>query len=135
MMKKLLLLNIFSILFALFLPFCAQAQVQLDPNLRPGYAANIEAPGGNRAAVTNAILQLIAGGLIYAAGPMAVLIIAWGGLQYVTSHGDQTKMENAKKTIMWAIIGLLVIIISWAVVSNIITIIAETGTGTVPRSQ
>jgi hypothetical protein len=58
---------------------------------------------------------------------MAVLMLAVGGFQYVISHGDQNQMEGAKKTITWAIIGLLIIIVSYAIVTNVIAILSTTG--------
>ena len=107
-------------------PMIANAQVTMQSDLRPEYAVNITG-GSNRASVANIILQMIAGSLIYAAGPIAVLMIAFGGFRYVTSHGDQNQMEEAKKTIVWAVIGLIVIIISWAIVVNVTTLISGTG--------
>ena len=127
-MKKFLIIGIVMILALALLPLGASAQVQIDPNLKPPFAANITSPEGNTASVANIILQLIAGSLIYAAGPIAVLMLAVGGFRYVTSHGDQNQMEGAKKTIIWAIIGLLVIIVSFAIIVNIINIAGTTGT-------
>ena len=97
--------------------------VQISDELKPPFAATLPTEGSNSG---NVILQLIAGSLIYAAGPVAVLMIAIGGFRYVTSHGETTQMEAAKKTILWAIIGLLVIIVSYAIVRNIIDIAAST---------
>lgn len=99
------------------------AQVQIDPTLKPQFAPSIESTSGDRTAPVNIVLQLIAGSLIYAAGPIAVLMIAIGGLRYVTSRGDQNAMEEAKKTILWAVIGLVVIILSFAIVTNVISVL------------
>jgi hypothetical protein len=77
--------------------------------------------------IGNAIFRLIAGSLIFVAAPIAVLLIAIGGLRYVISRGDQTQMDNAKKNITYPIIGLLVIAISWAIVTNIIKLLANLG--------
>ena len=104
----------------------ALAQVQMDPNLKPDFAPSYTS-SQNRATPVTATLQLVAGSLIYVAGPLAVLMIAAGGFMYVTSHGDSTQMENAKKTIMFAIIGLVVIIVSWAIVTNIAQVFLTTG--------
>jgi flagellar basal body-associated protein FliL len=107
------------------------AQVTLEEDLRPPNATNFQLDTSStqsRAAIGNIVLQLIAGSLIYAAGPFAVLMIAIGGFRYVISHGDQTQMDGAKKTITWAIIGLIVIILSYAIVTNIIKIASSTGT-------
>ena len=103
------------------------AQVPLDPRYKPEYAVDITPESGSNVPVStaNIILQLIAGSLIYAAGPIAVFMLAIGGLRYTISHGDQNQMEGAKKTITWAIIGLVVIIVSFAIVQSIITIIPQ----------
>lgn len=103
------------------------AQVQLSEEIKPEFAVSITAPeGSDRSAVGNIVMQMIAGSLIFVAGPLAVMMLAWGGLRYVTSHGDQNQMEEAKKTITWAIIGLVVIILSFAIVTSVINILAAT---------
>lgn len=99
------------------------AQVSIQEDLKPQYAPSIESKSGDRTAPVSIVLQLIAGSLIYVAGPLAVLMIAIGGLRYVTSRGDQNAMEEAKKTIMWAVIGLIVIILSFAIVTNVISVL------------
>jgi hypothetical protein len=57
-------------------------------------------------------------------------MLAIGGFRYVISHGDQTQMEAAKKNITWAIIGLLVILVSWIIVSNVIKVVTQTAVQT-----
>lgn len=104
----------------------AIAAVELDPNLHPEYAPVVVLKGGNEADYGNYFLQLIAGGLLYLAGPTAILIIAISGLRYVTSHGDENAMEGAKKTLEWAIIGLIVIILSYSVIRVVITTVLQT---------
>jgi amino acid transporter len=136
-MKKLpVIIVLFTIITAILVPVVAFADgqnrlvaaVQLDSNYRPDFAANIEV--GNKAEsyqTGNLILQLIASSLIYVAGPVAVLMIAVGGFRYVIAHGEQAQMEEAKKNITWAIIGLLIIILSYAIVENVIKISAPEG--------
>lgn len=104
------------------------AQVEINPDLKPQYAVSITPTNAKEApwAAINIILQLIVGSLIYAAGPVAVLMLAIGGVRYVISHGDQNQMEEAKKTIKWAIIGLLVIMVSYLIVQNVINILSAT---------
>jgi len=131
-MKKIPLIIILIItVTAILLPVITEASnqnrlvaaVQLPEEYRPQYAVNIPvATYENPAQTGNIILQLIAGSLIYVAGPLAVLMIAIGGFRYVIAHGEQSQIEEAKKNIVWAIIGLLVIIVSYAIVSNVITI-------------
>jgi len=109
----------------------AFGQVVMDSHLKPGFAPSFTAGTNNSSSITGTI-QVIAGSLIYVAGPIAVLMIAIGGFRYVTSRGDSTQMENAKKTILYAIIGLVVIIISWAIAVNIALIFSTTNQPAAP---
>lgn len=107
------------------------ARLQLPSELRPAYVPDITIAGeekpGFEAAYGNFFLQLLAGGLLYLAAPTAIAFVAFGGTRYVISHGDQSKMDAAKKTIEYAIIGLVVIMLSFALVRALITIIVKTG--------
>ncbi len=111
------------------------AQVKFDEQFRPKQAITISTTNtkGQDQIITatspiSATIQILASGLLYIAAPLAVLMLVIGGLRYVTSHGDQTQAEEAKKNITWAIIGLIVIILSWAIIENIIRILISTGT-------
>ena len=57
--------------------------------------------------------------LLYFAGAIAVLLLIIGGFRYVTSAGNDESMEKAKKTITSAIIGLVIIIMAYAIVAVI----------------
>ncbi len=56
-------------------------------------------------------------------GMIAVLMLIWGGVNYLTSAGDEDKARIGKKTISYAIIGLVVAGIAYAIVNVIITVI------------
>lgn len=43
--------------------------------------------------------------------------IVWGGLNWLWSQGDKTKIENARRTIVFAIFGLVICILSFVVIS------------------
>lgn len=55
-------------------------------------------------------------GLI-ASGVVAVIFIIIAGAKMVTSGGDQKKVDGARKTMTWAIIGLVVILLAFAIVN------------------
>ncbi len=42
--------------------------------------------------------------------PLVVIMFLWGGFQILTAGGDESKIKNGKKTITYAVIGLVVII-------------------------
>lgn len=55
---------------------------------------------------------------------VAVVFIIIGGVQYVTSSGDPSKAVRAKNTIMYAVIGLIVALLSFAIANFVIDNIA-----------
>ncbi len=67
------------------------------------------------------ILQIIAGGLLYFAAPIAIIMIGIAGWQLVTGGAESEKIEQGKKHLFWSIAGLLVIILSFSIVKFLIT--------------
>ncbi|MFO0780737.1 MAG: pilin [Candidatus Gracilibacteria bacterium] len=61
-------------------------------------------------------------------GLIAVVMIIYGGFLYVSAAGNQEKIESAKKIIMYAVIGIIVILLSFAIVNTVLT--AGTGGAT-----
>lgn len=53
-------------------------------------------------------------------GLIAVVMIIYGGFLYVTAAGNQEKIESAKKIIMYAVVGIVVILLSFAIVNTIL---------------
>ena len=51
---------------------------------------------------------------------LAVVVIIWAGILYITALGDDGRMDSAKKIIIWAIVGILVIFIAFALVNTVI---------------
>ncbi len=54
---------------------------------------------------------------------IAVLALIWGGVNYLTSAGDENKAGTGKKVMEYALIGLVIAGISYALVVVIITVI------------
>jgi NADH:ubiquinone oxidoreductase subunit 6 (subunit J) len=51
------------------------------------------------------------------AGAVAVLFLIIGGFRYVVSAGNPDQVEGAKKTILYAILGLIVIFVAYVLVT------------------
>ncbi len=58
--------------------------------------------------------------LLAIVGLLSVLFIIIGGFRYVTAHGDEEQAESAKKTILHALLGLLIVILSFVMVRVIV---------------
>ncbi|GIW62168.1 MAG: hypothetical protein KatS3mg089_1020 [Patescibacteria group bacterium] len=57
---------------------------------------------------------LIAGALV------AIIFLIWGGIKWITSGGDKTKVESARYTIIGAIIGLIVVFGSFLIINLVL---------------
>ncbi|MFA6917377.1 MAG: hypothetical protein WC285_00885 [Candidatus Gracilibacteria bacterium] len=59
-------------------------------------------------------------------GVIAVIMIIYGGVTYVTAAGKDEAVGNAKKIIMYALVGIIIVLLSFALVNTIL----GAGTGT-----
>lgn len=59
--------------------------------------------------------------LLIIAGVVAAIYLIMGGIRYITSQGEEGETEKAKNTILYALIGLIVIALSAAIVNFIIS--------------
>ena len=69
------------------------------------------------------IFTQITNTMLYIVGVVSVVMLIWGGLRYVISGGDSKKVTDAKNTILYAIIGLIVAILAYAIVNFILNAI------------
>ena len=67
----------------------------------------------------NVIVNIV-NGIILVAGFVAVAFIVVGGIQYMTSAGDAGKTKKAKDTLLYAVIGLIICALSFAIVNFVI---------------
>ncbi len=67
--------------------------------------------------------------LVYVvAGMTAIIIIIIGGIRYATSNGDSNGIQSAKNTIMYAVVGLVVVIVAAAITNFVIEAVARGNT-------
>jgi len=116
-----------ALLGAMLLPVVVSAAT-LDLGLNGGQFNNI---GLGKNDLKSTIAQFINVGLGFL-GILAVLIILWGGFDWMTAGGDEKKLKNAKERIIQGIIGLIIILSAWAIASFVLTSIA-TSTGTLAQ--
>lgn len=66
------------------------------------------------------IFRQITNTILYIVGIIAVIMLIWGGIRYVVSGGDAKKVTDAKNTILYAIIGLVISFLAFAIVNFVI---------------
>ena len=65
-------------------------------------------------------IQTVVNVLLFILGAIAVIVIIIGGIRYTTSNGDPGQTKAAKDTILYAVIGLIVAILAYAIVSFVL---------------
>lgn len=66
--------------------------------------------------------------VLYIVGIISVIMLIWGGLRYIMSGGDSKKITDAKNTILYAIIGLIIAILAFAIVNFVLNTISSAST-------
>lgn len=65
------------------------------------------------------IITTIINVMLFIAGALAVIMIIYGGIRYITAHGDEKQVKVAKDTIVYSVVGLIIAIIAYALVTFI----------------
>jgi cytochrome bd-type quinol oxidase subunit 2 len=68
----------------------------------------------------NGLITLIINLFSIVVGVVAVIMIIIGGLKYITSSGDSNNITSAKNTILYAIIGLVVVALAQFIVKFVL---------------
>ena len=53
-------------------------------------------------------------------GIISVIMIVIGGIRYTTSGGDSAGLRNARDTIIYAVVGLVIAILSFSIVNFVL---------------
>ncbi len=72
-------------------------------------------------ALTVRTIQWILGFL----GLVAVIMVIYGGITWMTSAGNEKKITQAKQILTYSVIGLVIILLSWSFVTFIISRLDE----------
>jgi hypothetical protein len=104
--------------------FAQDAQQQINNGLCTG--SNLQftdnptdqcaAAGSDATTQINNIVHTIVNLLSAVVGIVAVIMIIIGGFRYITSGGNDTSVTSAKNTILYAIIGLVVVALAQLIV-------------------
>ena len=71
------------------------------------------------------IFRTITNVLLFLVGAVSVIMLIIGGIRYTISGGDSTAVTAAKNTILYAVIGIVVSLLAYALVNFVISSFAE----------
>ena len=98
-------------------PVFAQQDAEKDLSITQGVQAARGNDQPNDLFGPTGIFRTITNVLLFIIGAVSVIMLIIGGFRYVTSQGDSSQVTSAKNTILYAIIGLIIAILAFAVVS------------------
>lgn len=82
-------------------------------------------PAGQFASLCNISIGQFIGNLIsfifIIAAIVALLYLIWGGFKWITSGGDKTNIETARSHIIAAVVGLIIIFLSYVILNLVWT--------------
>lgn len=135
-MRKMLaiFISVFTATFLLSLQavpaFAQSPQQQINSGLCAGVNLDINnsncASGGSGTQSINKVIHTIINLLSVVVGLVAVVMIIVGGLRYITSGGSDTSVTGAKNTILYAIIGLIIVALAQILVRFVLSKVTQT---------
>lgn len=94
--------------------FAAITSTEINPGT--GFAGDI-------GKLMNAVLRFVMVIAIF----LVFFYLIWGGIQWITSGGDKGKTEEARNKITAAVIGLIVLAASWAILLVVLNFLGFSG--------
>lgn len=94
-----------------FLSLMASTSVDSD-----GKITSTTIPDGDATSLVTNIFNMV----LFVAGLIAVGMLVYSGIQYVTSHGDSGKTKTAMNSIIYSIAGLVIVVLAYAIINFVI---------------
>lgn len=121
---------------ALFTPAIAMAETaseNINQGLGCGSNLSVSTDGGCEADTTGGaeriqgIVTVVINIISVIVGIVAVVMIIWGGFKYITAGGDSGNVTTARNTIIYAIVGLVIVALAQFIVQFVLTQLTQNG--------
>ena len=119
-------LAIASIMTIMTAPMLAFAQISRNFQCDPSTGLNCQNTD------INGLIRTVINWLLGIAFGVAVLFLIIGGFWYITAAGNEETAEKGKGTVINAIIGIVIIILSYVIINVVSTLVSNTGGTTGP---
>lgn len=57
---------------------------------------------------------------LFVAGLLAVIMIIFSGIRFMTAHGDPSQVKTARMTLTYAVVGLIVTMLAYSIVNWVV---------------
>lgn len=119
-MKNIKKMKLALVAFAMLIGVAVLAPAATYASTASEIEKGVIAVGGANETPIDVRFQSIVNIMLYVLGALAVIMIVVGGIRYVTSTGDASRVKAAKDTVMYAVIGLVVAILAYAIVNFVV---------------
>ena len=122
-MKQISKAKVLAAVMCLAMAFTAVSPVSLpvyaDSRDEAQNGAKLANSGGGSNQNLPDIITTIINVMLFIAAALAVIMIIYGGIRYITAHGDEKQVKVAKDTIVYSVTGLIIAILAYALVTFI----------------
>ena len=59
--------------------------------------------------------------VLFIAGALAVIMIIYGSIRFMTAHGNEKQVESARLIVTYSVIGLIIAILAYALVNFVLS--------------
>lgn len=122
------LVQILLVSLLMFAPLLV-ADAQLNRGLQCDPSSGLNCNAGSN---VNQLIRTVINWMLGIAFGVAVLFLIIGGFQYIVSAGNEEAAEKGKSTALNALIGIVIIILSYVVVNVVANLVTNAGTGAGP---
>jgi len=131
-LQGLLLVPVIALGASVALPFVPSANAATDQTCQDPSVSGGDISIGNAADCAKSadqgatlfgdggIFQTITNVLLFIIGAISVIMLIIGGIRYTVSGGDSAAVTSAKNTILYAIVGIVVALLAYAVVNFVL---------------
>lgn len=96
---------------------CANPKDDIEKGLCGGAPPELQ---GRSLFDAGGIFERVTSLLLFLIGAISVIMLIIGGFRYVVSGGDATAVENAKNTILYALIGIVIAFLAFAIIQFVL---------------
>lgn len=121
--KKFWLLAILPVLIVSFFSFTLFTQAETFSNINGFIDATGQAGGFNTGSDYTVVIGQIIKTALSIVGVIFVVLLGYGGFLWMTAEtgAGRNQLDKAKKVLIWAVLGLVLIVLAYAITSFVLT--------------
>lgn len=97
-----------------------QTQPAIGQTTPPSASGTVSIPNPIKCADATCLAAQVIRYVLGVIAVIATLMFVWGGIMMMTSAGNADQVKKAKETLVWATIGIVVILGSWAIIKFVL---------------